>query len=475
MKIVLPEKVEKIINTLENAGFEAYAVGGCVRDFLLRKKPNDWDITTNALPREIKKLFRRTVDTGIAHGTVTVLMGKDSFEVTTYRVDGKYSDNRHPDKVEFTRNLEEDLKRRDFTINAFAYSPGRGLVDLFKGMDDLNNGIIRAVGDPAKRFGEDALRILRAFRFSAQLDFAIEKETEKAASELKNDLNKISAERIRDELTKLLISGHPERLEALYDNGITGVILPEFDRSMGFEQNNPHHLYTVGKHTLETLKYINRENLDKFRDILPLSGEDTKDIFRYLRFAMLFHDMGKCECRTVDEKGIHHFHGHDILSEKISIRILKRLKSDNHSIDVISRLVKYHDYRPEGEKKAVRRAVSRIGEEIFPLLFPVRYADIMAQSDYEKAEKLEKEEMMLSLYREIIKDKNCLSIKDLKVNGGILIKEAGMKSGKELGDMLKYLLEQVLEEPSWNEKEKLLAMARERLSQKKNGTEKSWN
>ncbi len=471
MKIVLPDKVEKIINTLENAGFEAYAVGGCVRDFLLNKKPNDWDITTSALPKEIKKLFRRTVDTGIEHGTVTVLIGKDSFEVTTYRIDGKYSDNRHPDRVEFTRNLEEDLKRRDFTINAFAYSPANGLVDLFNGMDDLNNGIIRAVGDPLERFGEDALRILRAFRFSAQLDFSIDEETKKAAEYLRQDLKQISAERIRDELTKLITSGHPERLNDLYESGITGVILPEFDKCMGCEQNNPHHLYSVGKHTLESMKYITKGNIGKFGDVILLSGEEPKDVLRLLRFTMLFHDMGKCECRTVDEKGIHHFHGHDVISEKIAVRVLKRLRSDNHSIDVISRLVRYHDYRPECDPRSVRRAVNKMGENIFPLLFPVRYADIMAQSDHERAEKLEKEKAVLSLYREIIRDKNCLSIKDLKVNGGILIKEAGMKSGKELGDMLKYLLEQVLEEPSWNEKEKLLTMAREKLSQKKSGTE----
>ncbi|MCR4590595.1 MAG: CCA tRNA nucleotidyltransferase [Lachnospiraceae bacterium] len=470
MTITLPEKAEKIISMIEDAGFEAYAVGGCVRDFLLKKIPHDWDITTSALPREIKKIFRRTVDTGIAHGTVTVLMGKESFEVTTYRVDGKYSDNRHPDKVEFTRSLEEDLKRRDFTINAFAYSPAKGVIDLFHGMEDLSSHVIRAVGNPEERFGEDALRILRAFRFSAQLNFSIEEKTLEAASKLKENLRFISAERIRDELTKLLISDHPERFEALYDNGISAVILPEFDKCMDFTQNNPHHAYTVGRHILESLKYINRDTLDKFRDILP-SDIKTEDLLKYLRFTMLLHDIGKCECRTVDEEGIDHFHGHAAISEKIAVNVLKRLKFDNHSIDVISKLVRHHDYRPDSDIRNVRRAVNRMGEDIFPLLFPVRYADLMAQSDHKRREKFEKEENLLALYREILASKPCLSLKDLRIDGGALIKEAGMKSGKELGDMLKYLLEQVLEEPSWNEREKLLTIAREELSKEKKKTE----
>lgn len=469
MTITLPEKVEKIINIIENAGFEAYAVGGCVRDFLLEKTPHDWDITTSALPKEIKKIFRRTVDTGIAHGTVTVLMGKEAFEVTTYRIDGKYSDNRHPDRVEFTRSLEEDLKRRDFTINAFAYSPNKGVIDLFHGMEDLRNRVIRAVGDPKERFGEDALRILRAFRFSAQLDFTIEENTLSAARELKNNLCAVSAERIRDELTKLLVSDHPEKFEALWENGITALILPEFDKCMDFPQANPHHCYTVGRHILRSLSFINRENLDRYRDILP--SEKDGDTLRLLRFTMLLHDIGKCECRSVDEEGIDHFHGHAAVSEKLAIAVLKRLKSDNRSIDVISRLVRHHDYRPDSDIRNVRRAVNRIGEDIFPLLFPVRYADIMAQSDHKRQDKLDKERDLYLLYKEILEKDQCLSIKDLKVDGRTLIGEAGMKSGKELGDMLKYLLEQVLEEPSWNEREKLLAMAREKLSQEKKKTE----
>ncbi len=463
----LPDKVEKIIGKLTDAGFEAYAVGGCVRDFLLGRTPKDYDITTNALPKDVKRVFRRTVDTGIEHGTVTVLMGKTPFEVTTYRVDGKYSDSRHPDSVQFTPDLEEDLKRRDFTINAFAYDPSTGLVDLFNGQSDLENKVIRAVGDPRKRFEEDALRILRAFRFSAELDFSIDPETLKAASDLKERLKLISAERIRDELTKLLVSGHPERLLSLYEAGITGIILPEFDRCMETAQNNPHHRFSVGLHTVESMKYITPEVLDKTRDIIPGYKERAKELMFLLRFTMLFHDMGKPYCKTVDQEGIDHFHGHAPESGKIASNIMKRLKFDNRSINLIKRLVIYHDIRPELRKKTVRKAVHLTGEDVFPLLFSVRYADIMSQSEYKRSEKLEKEEKLLELYREILKDSDCLSLRDLAVDGSTLINEAGMKPGKEIGEMLNLLLDLVLEEPSWNKKETLLKAVREKL---KNGT-----
>ena len=260
-----------------------------------------------------------------------------------------------------------------------------------------------------------------------------------------------------------------DRFEALWENGITALILPEFDKCMDFPQSNPHHSYTVGRHILRSLSFINRENLDKYRDILPSGKED--DTLRLLRFTMLLHDIGKCECRSVDEEGIDHFHGHAAVSEKLAIDVLKRLKSDNRSIDLISRLVRHHDYRPDSDIRNVRRAINRIGEDIFPLLFPVRYADILAQSEYKRQEKLNKERDLYLLYREILEKDQCLSIKDLKIDGRTLISEAGMKSGKELGDMLKYLLEQVLEEPSWNEREKLLTMAKEKLLQEKKKTE----
>ena len=241
MKIKLPDNVKMILDRLHEAGFEAYAVGGCVRDSILGRIPGDWDITTNALPQDTKKLFKRTIDTGIEHGTVTIMVGKEGYEVTTYRIDGKYEDSRHPSEVTFTKNLTEDMKRRDFTINAMAYNDEEGIIDRFGGMEDIEKGLIRCVGNPKERFSEDALRIMRAVRFAAQLNYSIEDETKNAISELADTLKNISAERIQTELVKLLLSDHPERLMTAYELGITKVILPEFDRCMETPQNNPHH------------------------------------------------------------------------------------------------------------------------------------------------------------------------------------------------------------------------------------------
>ena len=280
MKIELPKKVLFIINNLQLAGYDAFAVGGCVRDSILARKPQDWDITTSAKPEAIKEIFRRTVDTGIEHGTVTVMIGKDSYEVTTYRIDGAYEDSRHPKEVRFTNCLEEDLRRRDFTINAMAYNDDVRLVDVFGGMQDLNHHLIRCVGDPRERFSEDALRILRAVRFSAQLDFPIEPDTAKAVKELAPNLKNISAERIQTELVKLLTSPHPEHIQDACELGITKVVLPEWDAMVGVKQNTIHHKYDVAEHTLHTLKHVKRD--------------------KYLRLTMLFHDMGKPAMKTTE-------------------------------------------------------------------------------------------------------------------------------------------------------------------------------
>ena len=282
MKIELPKKVLFIINNLQLAGYDAFAVGGCVRDSILARKPQDWDITTSAKPEAIKEIFRRTVDTGIEHGTVTVMIGKDSYEVTTYRIDGAYEDSRHPKEVRFTNCLEEDLRRRDFTINGMAYNDDVRLVDVFGGMQDLNHHLIRCVGDPRERFSEDALRILRAVRFSAQLDFPIEPDTAKAVKELAPNLKNISAERIQTELVKLLTSPHPERIQDACELGITKVVLPEWDAMVGVKQNTIHHKYDVAEHTLHTLKHVKRD--------------------KYLRLTMLFHDMGQMRKETIISK-----------------------------------------------------------------------------------------------------------------------------------------------------------------------------
>ena len=297
MTIQLPEDVKKIIEIIEKAGYEAYAVGGCVRDSLLLRNPNDWDITTSAKPEKVKELFKKTIDTGIEHGTVTVMMHHVGYEVTTYRIDGEYEDARHPKNVTFTSNLIEDLKRRDFTINAMAYNDRSGIVDAFDGISDLEKGIIRAVGNPRERFDEDALRMMRAVRFSAQLGYSIEEDTKKAIQELSINLQKISAERIQVELVKLVSSDHPEKMRDLYETGITAVILPEFDKAMVTAQNNPHHCYTVGEHIIQSMA--------------------ASDADKNIRLAMLYHDIGKPACLTTDEKGIDHFYGHPEVSGQI--------------------------------------------------------------------------------------------------------------------------------------------------------------
>ncbi len=444
MKIALPRKVMMIINNLQLHGYEAYAVGGCVRDSILARRPEDWDITTSARPEEIKKLFRRTVDTGIEHGTVTVLIGKDSFEVTTYRIDGAYEDSRHPKEVRFTRNLEEDLRRRDFTINAMAYNEEVRLVDVFGGMKDLNHHLIRCVGDPRERFSEDALRILRAVRFSAQLNFPIEQETAEAVRELAPTLEKISAERIQTELVKLLVSPHPERLQDAYELGITKVILPEWDAMEGVEQNTPHHKYDVAQHTLHALKNVKRDKV--------------------LRLTMLFHDMGKPYMRTTDEQGRDHFKGHALVSEEIARKVMRRLKFDNDTVKKVARLVCYHDYRVEATPRNVRRAMNRIGVELFPYYLAVRMADAKAQSTYRRREKIENIVAMRQLYQQALLNEECVTLRQLAVSGRELM-DLGMQPGRELGGMLNELLEYVIDDPKRNEKEILCAYVKEKLGQ----------
>ena len=439
MKIVLPDDVKKIIETLEQNGYEGYAVGGCVRDSILGRMPNDWDITTSASPQQVKNLFLRTVDTGIQHGTVTVLMGKEGYEVTTYRVDGEYEDGRHPKEVTFTASLEEDLRRRDFTINAMAYNDREGLVDIFGGRADIENKVIRCVGEPAERFGEDALRIMRAVRFSAQLGFTVDQDTAAAAKELAGTLAKISAERIQAELVKLLVSPHPDYLRYAWEYGITSVILPEFDRTMETPQNNPHHCYNVGEHTLEALKQIQAE--------------------KTLRLSALFHDFGKPQTHTTDADGIDHAHGHAKVSAELADKILHRLKFDNDTISKVKVYVRYHDVRPELTEKSVRRAVSRVGADAFAEILKLKMADTLAQSPKWQPQKKEYLKELTALYQDILKKKQCLCIKDLKVSGRDLIAD-GMKPGKEMGEILARLLELVLEEPERNEKNWLMDESR---------------
>lgn len=437
MKLTIPVNAEKILRVLENQGFEAFIVGGCVRDSILGRRPDDWDITTSARPEQVKALFRRTVDTGLKHGTVTVLMDKESYEVTTYRIDGEYEDGRHPKEVAFTASLEEDLKRRDFTINAMAYHPDRGLVDLFRGMDDIRAEIIRCVGNPLERFGEDALRILRAVRFSAQLGFSIEEETKKGIEELVPNLKLVSAERIQTELVKLLVSPHPDYLLTAYETGITRQFLPEFDACMETGQNTPHHCLSVGLHTLQSLLNIRPDKV--------------------LRLTMLLHDIGKPAVKKTDENGRDHFKMHGPAGEKMASAILRRLKFDNDTISKVCRLIRWHDDRPAPDMCSVRRAVNRIGEDIFPLYLEVQRADMLAQSTYKREEKAARLEGVNECYRKILEEGQCVSLKSMAVSGRDLI-AAGYAPGPELGEILDRLLEHVLEHPEDNEKDRLLAL-----------------
>lgn len=442
MQIELPEKVKLIIHTLTAAGFEAYAVGGCIRDSLLGRIPQDWDITTSAFPEQVKALFRKTIDTGIKHGTVTVLMDREGFEVTTYRIDGEYEDARHPKEVIFTRNLTEDLKRRDFTINAMAYNETNGLVDAFDGAGDLKRRVIRCVGDPKERFTEDALRMLRAVRFGAQLGFSIEEHTRAAIGELAPSLKRISAERIQTELVKLLVSDHPEEVRTLYETGISREIFPWLDEMMNTEQNNPHHCYTVGEHTLVTLKNVPADKV--------------------LRLTMLFHDMAKPRCLSVDEAGIYHFKGHPQEGARMAGEVMRQLKFDNDTIARVKALILWHDDNPPITPSNIRRAIHRVGLRQYPDLFAVKRADTMGKNPSQQADMLAYIDDYEAQYRQIIEEGQCISLKELAVDGSDLI-AAGMKPGKNIGETLDYLLRRVLENPEYNNRETLLKLAAERL------------
>lgn len=438
LKLEIPEPARKILRVLNEAGYEAYVVGGCVRDAMLGREPKDWDITTSAHPEQVKALFRRTLDTGLQHGTVTVRMNHQSYEVTTYRIDGEYEDSRHPKEVSFTPNLSEDLQRRDFTINAMAYHPEEGLVDLYGGRDDLAGGLIRAVGCPEERFQEDALRILRAIRFAGQLGFSLEEETYRAIAKFAGQLNRISRERIQAELTKLLCSPHPEKFRLAWETGITAVIFPDFDRMMELPQNNLFHCYSVGEHTLKMLTEI--------------------PAYPVLRWTALLHDVGKITTHTTDENGIDHFYGHGAASAKRAKTFLRELRFDNATIDTVTVLTRYHDYAFNMTKANLRRAIHKVGEDYFPLLLQVIRADTMAKSEYAKQQLLPRIGRVEELYREILEDGDCVSMRQLAVNGRDLI-DAGMKPGPDLGRVLNQLLEAVLDDPSLNSRERLLALA----------------
>ena len=439
MKIELPIDVKNIIETLEASGYEAFAVGGCVRDTLLLRMPGDWDITTSAKPEEVKALFEHTIDTGIQHGTVTVMKNHVGYEVTTYRIDGEYEDARHPKEVIFTANLVEDLKRRDFTINAMAYNDRVGLVDEFGGIEDLENHVIRCVGNPVERFSEDALRMLRAVRFAAQLGFQIDDATKAAVKELAPTLEKVSKERIAVELIKTLTSNHPEEMRTAYELGLTKVFMPEFDVAMETKQQNPHHKYTVGEHSIVAMQHVRPERL--------------------IRLIMLLHDLAKPVVKTIDDTGYAHFVGHTQAGADMSKAILKRLKFDNATIDFVYKMVKHHDDRPPMEDMPlVRRRISEIGLDNMPMMIEIKRADILAQSDYNFDCKMAYVDDLEKAYKEVEEKNHCVDKKNLSVNGRDLI-AMGMKPGEKMGFVLDTLFDLVLSDPELNEREKLLERA----------------
>ena len=440
LMIPLPPQVSKAIDRLEAAGFEAYAVGGCVRDTLMGRVPNDWDITTLARPEQTAACFldKRTVETGIAHGTITVLMDGMPLEITTYRCDGEYLDNRHPSSVQFTKQIEDDLSRRDFTVNAMAYHPDRGLVDLFGGREALTERRITCVGDATTRFEEDGLRILRAIRFAAVLDFEIEEETARAIHARRELLSNIAAERIREEFCKLICGVGAVRILREYAD-VIGVFIPEVLSCVGFAQNSKYHCFDVYEHILQSL-----------------ACNEGKDLCT--RLAILLHDIGKPQCYTEDAGG-GHFKGHVPVGERMTEEIMRRLKFDNATMQTVVRLVAYHDREISAEKKAVKRLMQQMSDEDILRLLEVKRCDRLAHATGydEPAEALAQ---IPRVMEEIHAADECYSLKSLAVNGKDLM-AVGIPAGRRLGEVLEALLNRVIDGDLANDRETLLQAAKE--------------
>lgn len=441
MTMDMPKNVDTAINLLQSAGFEAYAVGGCVRDSLLGKTPNDWDITTSAKPEDMKSVFAdfHCIDTGIKHGTVTVVIDGEPLEITTFRLDGEYEDNRHPKSVTFTFDLGADLGRRDFTVNAMAYSKKTGTVDLFGGQNDLKNKIIRCVGDPDRRFNEDALRILRALRFASALDFEIEEKT--AQSLLKNRalLGNISEERIAKELLKLVCGKGAKRILTDFAP-VLFEILPELQSMYKNSHDNPHHCYDIYEHTLMAVESIDPEPT--------------------LRFAMLLHDCGKPAVKKFDENGVAHFYGHQRISAEISAQILARLKVSNKFRDEILFLVSNHDrWELYENTEKMPRYLSKFGLDGVLKLLKVMCADVLAQSP-EYRYRLDQIADAEEIAKNLAVQKPCLSLSELQINGRTLM-DIGIPQGRKLGTVLAQLLDEVIDGVTKNTQEALTTRARE--------------
>ena len=440
IKINIPADANELIHTLQNNGHSAYIVGGCVRDSILGRTPHDWDICTSATPSEMLEIFKdkKIIETGLQHGTVTVVVNGEPYEITTYRIDGIYSDNRRPDTVTFTDKLVEDLRRRDFTINAMAYNDEEGLIDPFNGMEDIKYKKISCVGCAEDRFGEDALRILRAIRFAAQLEFTIMPDTDWEIHKQYKNLENISIERINSEFCKIA-SSDDFCVELLLYKDVFSLFIPELKDMFDFPQNNPWHIWDVFGHTIHAVEYCDSDDL-------------------VVRLAVFFHDFGKPHSYQDGEDGIRHFKGHGKVSADMTDSIMKRLRFDNETRNNVVELVYYHDATFEVGKKYVKRWLNKIGEKQFRRLLQVKKADNKAQNLELSSDRIKELSEIEALIDEVLQEDECFSLKDLAVNGKDLI-GVGYKAGKELGNTLNKLLQLVIDGDCPNEKEKLLQEA----------------
>ena len=438
--IKIPKDAENIINRLNEHGYEAYVVGGCVRDSILGKTPNDWDICTSATPDKMIEIFadHEVIPTGLQHGTVTVVINRTPYECTTFRIDGDYSDNRRPDKVEFTTDIVKDLSRRDFTINAMAYNPRTSLVDPFGGVEDIKEKVIRCVGNAEERFSEDALRILRAVRFASQLDFCIDSATDNAIELLHKNLKNISIERITSELNKMIVCPSFYR-QMLCREFLFTLIIPELKECVSYDQHNPYHAYDLYMHIALAVGFGNR-------DIV-------------IELALLLHDIGKPQCQVFDERGIAHYYEHAKISAALADERLKAMKYDNDTRKKVVELISYHDATFDDEPKHIKKWLNKIGEEQFRRLLEVRYADIFAQNAMSMSQRLAYIDRIRERLDEVLASEQCFQLKDLAVNGNDLIR-IGVPHGREIGNTLNWLLDMVINGEVENDKNELLNLMR---------------
>ena len=443
MELYVPEYVRTALSALESAGWESYAVGGCVRDTLLGRAPHDWDLCTAAPPEAVKAAFpgERVLETGIRHGTVTLLTSEGPLEITTFRTEGLYSDSRHPDSVAFVSDVGEDLRRRDFTVNAMAYSPARGLRDDFGGQADLAAGILRCVGDPAERFGEDALRILRAMRFAARYGFTVEENTARAMLDCRELLTRVSPERCFTELKGILCAPGAGTILREFPQVIF-TILPELEPMWGFDQHMPeHHQWDVWGHVTRAVDAVEPETV--------------------LRLTMLFHDCGKPATFSTDsDTGKSHFYGHPAVGARMADAMLRTLRCDNDTRETVVTLVEHHGDRSEGSVKAVRRLLSQLGEENMRRLKKVRLADAAAHTPETCARMTARATEDQRIVEELLAREGRMTLKSLAV-GGAELRALGLEAGPRMGWVLQTLLEDVINETVPNQREALLARAAE--------------